>query len=57
MKKKARDSRIDMSRHFDSSKHPRMLYIVEKHVNLYGDLGITFGSEFNLRSTALMKHV
>ena len=46
-----------MSKTFDYSKHPRMFYIVEEHINLLGDLGIAVGSAFNLRSTALMKHI
>ena len=29
-----RDVRIEMSKQFDYSKHPRMLYIVEEHVDL-----------------------
>ena len=28
------------------SKNPRMIYIVEEHLNLYGELGVTFG--FNI---------
>ena len=46
-----------MSRHFDYLKNPRMLYIVEEHLNLYGDLGVTVGTVLNIQSRALMKHI
>ena len=32
-----------MSKHFDSSKHPRMNYIVKEHVYLYDKLGVAIG--------------
>ena len=44
---KARDSRILVSRQFDYSKNPKIIYKVEEHLNLYGKLGVTIGSSFN----------
>ena len=38
-----------MSRQFDYSKNPRMIYIVKEHLNLYRDLGVTVG--FNILSS------
>ena len=34
---------IEMNKQFDSSKHPRMLYIVKKYVYLQADLGVVVG--------------
>ena len=41
--RKARDSRIKMSKQFDYLKYPRMLYIVKEHAYLYTKLGVTVG--------------
>ena len=44
--KKTRNSRIEMSKQFDSWNHLRMVYMIEEHVNLKRNLGlaIRFGS-------------
>ena len=34
-----------------------MLYNLEEHLNLQGDLGVTIRFPFNSRSTALMKRI
>ena len=36
-----------MSKQFDYSKSPIMIYNVEKHINLLGKLGVTVGSRYN----------
>ena len=36
-----RDSRIDMSKQFIYSKHPKMLYIIKEHAYIYAKLGVT----------------
>ena len=39
-----------MSKWFDVFKHPRMLFIVEEHINLYAKLGVAirFGSSSSI---------
>ena len=39
-RRKARDSRIEMSKQFDCSKHSRMVYIVKKYAYKYAKLGV-----------------
>ena len=39
----ARDSRNLVSRQFDYSKNPRMIYNVKEHLNLYAKLGVAIG--------------
>ena len=46
-----------MPRQFDYSKNPKIIYIIEERLNLLGELGLTVGLTFNLRSTALMKRI
>ena len=41
--KKAKNSRIEMSKHFDYSKHPIMVYIVEEHGYIIGKIGLADG--------------
>ena len=36
-------------RQFDYSKNPRILYIIEEHLNLSGNLGVTIG--FSIKSS------
>ena len=42
----ARDSMIVVSRQFNYSKNVRMIYIVEEHLNLWRELGVTIRSVF-----------
>ena len=47
MRLEAGDSRDLVSRYFDYSENPRMIYNVEEHLDLLGNLGVTVGSRFN----------
>ena len=49
---KERDLRIEMSKEFDYSKHPWMVYIVEEHANLQAklDMAIGFDSSSSMNS-------
>ena len=53
MKKKSRDSRIEISNQLDSSKHARMVCIVKEHMYLWADLGmaVIFGSSSSINGS------